>query len=66
MDNGHAARLEHSEQIRSEEIHLLEKLLVALRVAEVGIIGRILVLGRKWNRGYDEAHRIVRVEFSGF
>lgn len=37
MDNGHAARLEHSEQIRSEEIHLLEKLLVALRVAEVGI-----------------------------
>ena len=63
MDYGHAARLEYSEQIGGEEIHLLEKLLITLRVAEVRIIWRILVLCRKWNRGYDEANGIVRVEF---
>ena len=49
MDNGHAARLEHSVKIRCEKIHLPEKFLIALRVAEVCVIGRIFVLCRKWN-----------------
>ena len=56
MDDSHPAGLEHSEEVWREEIHLLEKLLVAFRVAEVGVIGRVFVLGCKRNRGYNKPH----------
>ena len=39
MDYRHAARLEHTVEVRGEVVHLLKELIVAFRVAEVGIIG---------------------------
>ncbi|MCY1352108.1 hypothetical protein D9M69_383920 [compost metagenome] len=54
-----AARFEHAQQLRGEEIHLLPEVVVVLGVAEVVVARRVFVVVGERDAGDDQVHRVL-------
>ena len=59
MDASDTSGLQHSQQMRSEEVHLLKELIVILVKAEVIVCTGVLVLVTERNRRYNQTNGII-------
>lgn len=55
MNRSHAARLQSPQQLRGEEVHLLEELIIVRVVPEVIVAGAVLIVVTERNRGHIES-----------
>ena len=59
MDRRNPPRLQATKQVRRQEIHLFEEMLVVVCMAEVSEVRRILVLRRERDAGQDQVETVL-------
>ena len=60
MNRSHAARLQSPQQLRGEEVHLLEELIIVRVVSEVVVAGAVLIVVAERNRGHIKVDAVCR------
>ena len=60
MNRSHAARLQSPQQLRGEEVHLLEELIIVRVVPEVIVAGAVLIVVTERNRGHIQVDAVRR------